>query len=145
MVLLIFIIFHSILYDILVSFNNLLILNIDVTGFITKNNFSLQEDLVELMSITTNSVFATMISSSSLITSPPLSKSNHSDSSLQLDKNKKARKRAGAISLTSQFREQLDSFITSLKATQPHYIKVHNAPCIYCNFILLIFCILVLY
>ena len=91
-----------------------------------KNNFSLQEDLVELMNTTTDDFIETIIKNSQPESRPNSSETVES-SKAKSSKNKRqsaGRKRAGAVSLSSQFREQVDLLMTSLRSTQPHYIKV---------------------
>ena len=99
---------------------------LDVSGFIVKNNFSLQEDLVELMNTTTDEFIETIIKNSGLNLAGDSAEAVESSKS-KSSKNKRqssGRKRAGAVSLSSQFREQVDLLMTSLRSTQPHYIKV---------------------
>jgi myosin heavy subunit len=91
---------------------------LDVSGFIVKNNFSLQEDLVELMNTTTDDFIETIIKNSPETVDSSVTKSP------VITKKTIGRKRAGAVSLSSQFREQVDLLMTSLRSTQPHYIKV---------------------
>ena len=79
-------------------------------GFILKNNDSLQDDLVTLLTLSSNSF---LLKITDLSSSTPKPVNNVSPN----------RKMATSSSVSSKFREQLDNLINTLRSTQPHYIK----------------------
>lgn len=80
-----------------------------IDNFISKNNDALQDDLTELIH-TSKNIFL-----HKLIDDP--GKAEH------LPRGSQRKAFAAAITVSLQFRSQLDSLISTLKATEPHYIK----------------------
>jgi myosin heavy subunit len=101
---------------ILIRFVNL---SIDVNGFVAKNNFALTEDLTELLVGTDDTFLSNLFQGS-----PQPS----GDAEPVVDSESKrgggGKKRVGAISLSSQFRQQVDALMLQLKCTKSRYIKV---------------------
>jgi len=95
---------------------------IDINGFVAKNNFALTEDLMGLL-VGTSDPFL-----SSLFQAPVQEGLTSRESKVATEavakRSKGAKKRVGAVSLSSQFRQQVDELMLQLKSTEPHYIKV---------------------
>lgn len=98
-----------------------------MTGFVSKNNFALTEDLVELFLCSSNSFLADLFGD---VTIP-----KDSDEVLQRTDVKQrggggggssTKKRVGTVSLSAQFRKQVDELMLQLKGTESHYVKVYN-------------------
>lgn len=101
----------------------------DVSGFVAKNNFSLQDELAELVSLTSDSFLAQVISppssrdrSQTRSCDSPSAGMEGGDSSSS-GRNRSGKKRSGAVGLSSAFRQQIDSLMSLLRQTEPHYIK----------------------
>ena len=103
-----------------------------VDGFIVKNNDSLQEDLTQLLQLSTCSFFRNALS----IGTPdpegpghiPSSSSGLSEPSPTSDiasasGSSKGKHLASSNTVSKQFRIQLDELMTTLRKTVPHYIK----------------------
>jgi len=88
-----------------------------LAGFISKNNDSLQEDLLECLAISTNVFLGEVLGQqqqqqSSLPPSPPQADATHLSS---------------AVTVSYSFRGQLDALIATLALTKPHYVKCIKA------------------
>ncbi len=95
---------------------------IDVNGFVSKNNFALTEDLTELLVCTSHPFLANLFENSN-----SRSRSESAEASQEADLRRgggSAKKRVGTISLSFQFRQQVDKLMLQLKSTASHYIKV---------------------
>jgi len=79
----------------------------NIDGFLSKNNDSLQEDILEVLKSSSNSYFI------ELILGQGNNRASYHDH----------KKMASAVTVSYQFRSQLDELITVLKSTHPHYIK----------------------
>ena len=84
--------------------------NYSLTGFISKNNDSLQEDLLDCLAISTNAFLGQVLGQqqSLLPPSPPPADSTHLSSS---------------VTVSYSFRGQLDALIATLGLTKPHYVR----------------------
>mmetsp|Transcript_24289 Transcript_24289/g.34812 ORF Transcript_24289/g.34812 Transcript_24289/m.34812 type:complete len:685 (-) Transcript_24289:302-2356(-) len=83
-----------------------------IDGFLMKNNDALQDDLVFLLNFSTNNFLASVAglqTQTSADTVPA--------------RNSGSTKMATTSTVSSQFREQLDSLMHTLRQTNPHYIK----------------------
>lgn len=85
-----------------------------IDGFLLKNNDSLQEDLMDLMHLSTNTLLTDIIKSTHM-------GSKNLDESLGQSQN--ARKLAATVTVSNRFRHQLDDLMGELENTQPRYIK----------------------
>ena len=79
----------------------------NIDGFLSKNNDSLQEDILETLKSSSNSYFTEFI----------LGQGGNRASAHD------SKKMASAVTVSFQFRYQLDELITVLRSTHPHYIK----------------------
>jgi len=119
-----------------------------IEGFIVKNNDSLQDDLMESLQTTTNTFLLSFIDATSSTSmnstsssgdlpneaQEPLSPTNKSLPPPPSSADKGGRKMASAVTVSYQFRNQLDILVSGLWATEPHYIKcikpnADKAPC----------------
>ena len=89
----------------------------DITGFISKNNFSLQEDLAQLMILTSDAFLSQVFNAT-----PEILESVELAPAAKERKRINSSRRTGAVSLTSQFRQQVDQLMTVLGTTEPHYV-----------------------
>ena len=79
-----------------------------IDGFLSKNNDSLQDDVMTMLTTSTNKFLVEKCI-------PDLATRGESD-----DNQKKM---AASVTVSFQFRNQLDSLISTLRSTEPHYVK----------------------
>jgi myosin heavy subunit len=99
--------------------NNVAALSSDITGFVAKNNFSLQDDLTELL-VSTSDPFLSSLFARGVVSVENAAANTDGGGR----RGGGAKKRTGAVTLSSQFRQQVDSLMALLRSTDPHYIKV---------------------
>ena len=87
-----------------------------VEGFIVKNNDALQDDLIYLLNFSTNKFLVNIASASS-------TQNTQLGKVVDAATQRTSAKMATASTVSSQFREQLDSLMSTLRETHPHYIK----------------------
>ena len=88
----------------------------NVDGFLMKNNDALQDDLVYLLNFSSNAFLVEVAGNPTLPSSACSSKE-------PMGTGRTSAKMAAASTVSSQFREQLDALMGTLKETHPHYIK----------------------
>lgn len=91
-----------------------------IEGFISKNNDSLQDDLTELIQTSRNPFLQKIIRSSAIAAA---ASSAASEAPALNRTSRPAKAMASAMTVSLQFRGQLDTLINALRATEPHYIK----------------------
>ena len=87
-----------------------------VEGFIVKNNDALQDDLIYLLNFSSNPFLVNIASTSA-------SQNHNQGKAVDANFQRASVKMATASTVSSHFREQLDSLMSTLKETHPHYIK----------------------
>ncbi|CAM9121267.1 unnamed protein product, partial [Ectocarpus fasciculatus] len=84
-----------------------------IEGFLNKNNDSLQDDLLELMKSSHNAFLLNVPPAGAAAAGPPKPAASAAG----------GKKMASAMTVSFQFRHQLDSLVSTLRATKPHYVK----------------------
>ena len=108
----------------------------DLEGFVAKNNDSLQEDLSDLLSTSSNSLLRAATGLGSVephevgyvrpvASSPAAAASAAGSAAAAEDEGGEGggKRMASSVTVSFQFRQQLDLLVRSLKVTRPHYIK----------------------
>lgn len=104
----------------------------NIQGFLGKNNDSLQDDLLELIKSSHNVFLLNMMALTSSEASPGFIAENtnvvaSADEGISAVKAAAVptggKKMASAMTVSFQFRHQLDDLVATLRATRPHYIK----------------------
>lgn len=82
--------------------------NYSIDGFLSKNNDSLQDDVMTMLSTSTNKFLIDKCLKGI---------------ALREDGDDTQKKMAASVTVSFQFRNQLDSLISTLRSTEPHYVK----------------------
>jgi myosin-5 len=99
-----------------------------IQGFLAKNNDALQDDLMDLIKTSQNRFLLNVLGVTADASSPgyvPPDKyaAAASESAKAQGAASSGKKMASAVTVSFQFRNQLDDLVATLRATKPHYIK----------------------
>jgi myosin V len=100
------------------------IVSYKIDGFITKNNNSLQEDINELLSTSENTMLKQVHDTATSQTGQDIVFLSNSPMMMRRSlKRQSSRRMSTTVTVSLQFRQQLDHLIRTLSDTRPHYIK----------------------